>query len=391
MVTLPKTGQLIQIAQLGRFMFESLTSFARYYYTPTFLKIDEFQNYRKKFLTENCHQLLLKKIKIKESLKKPDAKVFTSDIKFLLYSAREQDIDFLINVIKKYNTQKNEDGFDFLFALPLLKLMYVLNQTDKALEIYLSEDNLFQFQYRVTVLLINKLLEEKRYNDVVRVYDHFNRNLKKQPPEKSNYFELYGLITEALYEKNDQEALKKYKEMLKDSNYSKTDINQSDYMKMCLLALQQKDPAFAYELTEKITKRPIHVVRNLQILALIELNRTDEALLIAEELKRMFGKPNNITLFETPMEKLLEATENRANENSRVRKLIEEATVDKNFSYYDLREFVKILNESREKDNNRGAQKSETNSDSNTSKGAYKKNRNNQREFRDGEFNQHHN
>lgn len=91
------------------------------------------------------------------------------------------------------------------------------------------------------------------------------------------------------------------------------------------------------------------------------------------------------------MEKLLEATENRANENSRVRKLIEEATVDKNFSYYDLREFVKILNESREKDNNRGAQKSETNSDSNTSKGAYKKNRNNQREFRDGEFNQHHN
>lgn len=60
---------------------------------------------------------------------------------------------------------------------------------------------MFQFQYRVTVLLINKLLEEKRYNDVVRVYDHFNRNLKKQPPEKSNYFELYGLITEALYEK----------------------------------------------------------------------------------------------------------------------------------------------------------------------------------------------
>lgn len=90
------------------------------------------------------------------------------------------------------------------------------------------------------------------------------------------------------------------------------------------------------------------------------------------------------------MEKLLEATENRANENNRVRKLIEEATVDKNFSYYDLREFVKILNESREKDNNRGAQKSETNSNSNTSKGAYKKHRNNQREFRDGEFNQHH-
>lgn len=90
------------------------------------------------------------------------------------------------------------------------------------------------------------------------------------------------------------------------------------------------------------------------------------------------------------MEKLLEATENRANENIRVRKLIEEATVDKNFSYYDLREFVKMLNESREKDNSRGAKKSETNSDSNTSKGAYKKHRNNQREFRDGEFNQHH-
>lgn len=73
---------------------------------------------------------------------------------------------------------------------------------------------MFQFQYRVTVLLINKLLEEKRYNDVVRVYDHFNRNLKKQPPEKSNYFELYGLITEALYEKVEIGSINLYSQII---------------------------------------------------------------------------------------------------------------------------------------------------------------------------------
>jgi len=60
---------------------------------------------------------------------------------------------------------------------------------------------LFEFQYRVTLLLVNRLLEEKRYNDILKVYDSFISHLKKNPPEDSNYFELFGLITEALLEK----------------------------------------------------------------------------------------------------------------------------------------------------------------------------------------------
>lgn len=50
-----------------------------------------------------------------------------------------------------------------------------------------------------------------------------------------------------------------------------------------------------------LLKLTLTFVLLIKILALIELNRTDEALLLAEELKRMFGKPNNITLFETPV------------------------------------------------------------------------------------------
>lgn len=42
--------------------------------------------------------------------------------------------------------------------------------------------------------------------------------------------------------------------MLKDSNYSKTDINQSDYMKMCLLALQQVK-ILKFSSFKKITSR----------------------------------------------------------------------------------------------------------------------------------------
>lgn len=48
---------------------------------------------------------------------------------------------------------------------------------------------------------MNTLLEKRRYADVIRVYDKFIEVMRKNNVEKANYFELFGLITEALMEK----------------------------------------------------------------------------------------------------------------------------------------------------------------------------------------------
>lgn len=51
-----------------------------------------------------------------------------------------------------------------------------------------------------------------------------------------------------------------------DSFYnSGNNINNGDYMKMCMLALEQKDAEFAYELVEKITRRSKYLVNNLKV------------------------------------------------------------------------------------------------------------------------------
>jgi len=42
-----------------------------------------------------------------------------------------------------------------------------------------------------------------------------------------------------LFFKNDKESLRKYQDVLKDAAFFKTTVNQSDYVKIALLSLEQ--------------------------------------------------------------------------------------------------------------------------------------------------------
>lgn len=74
------------------------------------------------------------------------------------------------------------------------------------------------------------------------------------------------------------------------------------------------------------------------------MSRVEEALLLAEDMKISKDKSNCI-FFQTTLEKLLEATENLADANKRVRKLIESAMEDHNFAVLDVEDSVKWLYE----------------------------------------------
>ena len=75
---------------------------------------------------------------MEEAINKPDAKIFAEDLKSFLYLTEEDnEINLLIQGIKKFNAKNTQD--DFRFGAPLMRLLYTLDKTDKAFELFDSK------------------------------------------------------------------------------------------------------------------------------------------------------------------------------------------------------------------------------------------------------------
>jgi len=86
--------------------------------------------------------------------------------------------------------------------VPLIKLLYTLNKTDTALDLFMNDSEILGKSFKVFVMLMNKLLVEKRYDDVIRV---FNKNaesvFKSKPEQTGGAIQVLSLVSHALYEK----------------------------------------------------------------------------------------------------------------------------------------------------------------------------------------------
>jgi hypothetical protein len=81
-----------------------------------------------------CNQGLAK-ANIEKALSRPGGFILTDEINTLLYTAKsDRDLDFLLEAIQKHETQSGE----YSFGTPLMKICYIRNKTDKALELFMS-------------------------------------------------------------------------------------------------------------------------------------------------------------------------------------------------------------------------------------------------------------
>ena len=87
------------------------------------------------------------KAKIESQLLKPNGVIVKEHLRTVVHLAKtDQDIELAIKAIRKYCTQK--DAIVDYFGSPLMRLLYVLGKTDRALELYFSEvfyQNTFEF------------------------------------------------------------------------------------------------------------------------------------------------------------------------------------------------------------------------------------------------------
>jgi hypothetical protein len=89
-----------------------------------------------------CICILAKiRARIEAELSRSNTNILTDDLNVVLYSAKsDQDIDFVVNAVQKYMIQKSEDGaVNVNFEGRFMRLLYDLNKTDKALELFMAE------------------------------------------------------------------------------------------------------------------------------------------------------------------------------------------------------------------------------------------------------------
>ncbi len=96
----------------------------------------------------------------------------------MVYLAETPDeFDLVVEAVKKYEVQSTDEAFNFSFGTLLMRLAYTINQTDKMLELFLSEKPSKAFtETKLGQILMNKLFEEKRYEDCIKVFNRMVKN-----------------------------------------------------------------------------------------------------------------------------------------------------------------------------------------------------------------------
>jgi hypothetical protein len=77
---------------------------------------------------------------IEKALSKPEEYILSDDLSNFLYTAKsDEELDLVLKAVQKYETQFAAWGpLKSTFDEPLMKLFYVQNKTDKALELFMS-------------------------------------------------------------------------------------------------------------------------------------------------------------------------------------------------------------------------------------------------------------
>lgn len=92
-------------------------------------------------------------------------------------------------------------------------------------------------------MLLNKLVEEKKFEEVLKVVNKYLQNLANAKPDPTNKNlvsrESIRLATEALLEKNDASALEQAKSILKQVSELKSEIPAGSIMHVIALSLDQ--------------------------------------------------------------------------------------------------------------------------------------------------------
>lgn len=142
--------------------------------------------------------------KMQETCNSDSNMVFTEDLKSMLYLAQKkpEDIELLVKMITKFNSQNKELRFGtFIFGPVIMRTFYYLDEPDLAFTAFKDPqfNNFFDQMISYQVLLC-LLYKHKKYAEMREVYDIIkNKNLDGGYPRNSLILVLAACYKEVIF------------------------------------------------------------------------------------------------------------------------------------------------------------------------------------------------
>ncbi|KAL0820494.1 hypothetical protein ABMA28_006357 [Loxostege sticticalis] len=226
---------------------------------------EQFSNFTDKFRT-----------KMVEFVQDPKNMVFTEDLKNMVHIADPTDLELVMDMIKKFNSNKSEFRFgSFVFGPVVMRMYHFLDAPNEALKCFEDPEISGFFDQLVSYhILLDLLYCHEMYDEMYRVFEKV-----KETQINMTKFPKYPvvLILAACYKQNTPKSMEYARNLWTEMN----DVGASPVRRACIffaaLALKQGAPHIALE-TISTQKQHYVTVRNIKAMALADVGRVDDAL-----------------------------------------------------------------------------------------------------------------
>ncbi|GJQ78442.1 hypothetical protein Trydic_g11561 [Trypoxylus dichotomus] len=253
-------------------------------YSATSLGLDGFIQQQERVRNQLANIQDKFKAKMKENVQE-DSKniVFTEDLKNMIHIASNEDVDIVVKMMKKFNKQNKELRFgNFIFGSVAMRMFYVLNKPNEALECFKSPDLEGFFDQLISYqLLCDLLYENQKYSEIL---DCFNF-IKNKQVEGSKYPRNIVVIAfAACYRMNTEESLNYAMNLWKEL----MDVDHIPARRAVTffagLLLKHDKADVSLEVLSNVQNQNYTTIRNLKVLTLTKLNRLDDTIPILKSI-----------------------------------------------------------------------------------------------------------
>ncbi|XP_071117021.1 pentatricopeptide repeat-containing protein 2, mitochondrial-like [Haliotis cracherodii] len=205
--------------------------------------------------------------------------IFTEDLKTTVaVTETDEDLETLVAMLKRFCADRAQDTEDsprpYCFGPPVLRLLHIRNEVDKAVELFQDESLRSLFDNISSYMLIMDMLYKKgRYPEVVEYY----KQLKEFGGDDFRYpINCMTLLFASLYKINTEESLTLSLKYLRDIQAARFRPSGRSLSFIAALAVNQGKPATGLEVCTSAPNHRIVGVVNIKMICYAQLDRVEE-------------------------------------------------------------------------------------------------------------------
>lgn len=246
----------------------------RFIYTDKSLGINGYENSRLTYRNQFMNVESAFRSKMQDICKDEKNMIFTEDLKAMLHLAqkKEEDLELILNMIEKYNSQNNEMRFGtYIFGPVVMRMLYYLDEPDLALSIFKNPKlESFFDQPGSYQILLSLLYKHSKYADMRDVYDQIkSKHIEGQQHPRNALI----LVLASCYREDTPETLKYALDLWKEVTAQGIHFQRRGITFICGLAINQNAAYIATEILSTIREPRYIDIRCLKVLAYAKMDK----------------------------------------------------------------------------------------------------------------------